>query len=207
MPRKATFTRDEIIMKALTIVRQNGEQALSARSLAAALHTSSSPIFTLFSGMDEVMKEVRIKAHKMFADYVADVNSYTPAFKEFGLRFVRFAHQERNLFNYLFISQGTRLDVVEPKAMECLRDICSDYGLTPEQGNTLFRNIWTFSCGLAMISNQGNEPLPEEAIGELLSFQFVSSVSFIKSGRPLPIITPHLRSENEKTTLEMDFNK
>jgi len=62
MPRKALFTKEEIIKKSFEIIRQHGPQALTARSLAATLGSSPRPIFTIFNTMDEIRAEVRYKA-------------------------------------------------------------------------------------------------------------------------------------------------
>lgn len=86
------------MQKAFEIVRANGIEALSARSLARALGSSSRPIFTLFKSMEDVHSEVREKALQVFNSYVADVSDYLPAFKEYGRRLVTFANSEVQLF-------------------------------------------------------------------------------------------------------------
>ena len=55
MPRKALFTKEEIVEKALDLVRRKGLDALTARELGAALGSSSRPIFTLYNNMEEVI--------------------------------------------------------------------------------------------------------------------------------------------------------
>ena len=54
MPPKAKFTREEVISAALEIVRANGEEALTARSLGEKLGSSARPVFTLFDSMEEI---------------------------------------------------------------------------------------------------------------------------------------------------------
>ena len=58
MPPKAKFTKEEIINAAFEITRRDGFDALTARSLAAELGSSPRPIFTVFSGMEEVQSAV-----------------------------------------------------------------------------------------------------------------------------------------------------
>lgn len=204
MPRQALFTKEEIVAKALQIVRENGVEALSARSLGAALGSSSRPIFTVFRNMEEVEAEVRAAARKMFADYVDDVTDYVPAFKEFGLRMIRFARQEQQLFRYLFLHRSAPSEGVPQKAKECLESICADYGISREQSVRLFRQMWIFTCGLALMNNKEKEVYTERLVSDLISMQFVSTLNFIRSGKQLPDITPHLRREGEKTTVDFD---
>ena len=59
MPPKPKFTKEEIVAAAVEIVRQEGEDALTARSLGNKLGASARPIFTVFNSMDEVKESVR----------------------------------------------------------------------------------------------------------------------------------------------------
>lgn len=55
MPPKPKYTRAEIVSAALSVVSEAGVDALTAKSLAKALHTSTTPIFTVFTSMQEVI--------------------------------------------------------------------------------------------------------------------------------------------------------
>ena len=66
MPPKAKFTRDIIIQAGLSIVRENGIEALTARALGAKLGSSARPIFTVFQSMDEVQAEVKESAKSIY---------------------------------------------------------------------------------------------------------------------------------------------
>ena len=59
MPPKPKFTREEIVEKALELVAQGGEEALTARDLGQRLGSSARPIFTVFKNMEELQGEVR----------------------------------------------------------------------------------------------------------------------------------------------------
>ena len=200
MPRKALFTKEEIVEKALDLVRRKGFEALTARELGTALGCSSRPIFTVFNSMEEVASAVKQAAQQLFSDYVADVNNYTPAFKEFGLRLVRFAHEEQTLFNLLvFHKDADVANEIHPKALECLDFIRSDYSITKEQAYRLFGQLWAFVCGLALLSSKDATLYSDEVVSDMISLQFASTLSFIKSGKNLVSPTPHLRAENETT--------
>ena len=200
MPRKALFTKEEIVEKALDLVRRKGFEALTARELGTALGCSSRPIFTVFNSMEEVASAVKQAAQQLFSDYVADVNNYTPAFKEFGLRLVRFAHEEQNLFDFLAFHRDANVaNKIHPKALECLEFICSDYGITKEQSHRLFIQLWAFVCGLALLSSNDAKLYSDEVVSEMISLQFASTLSFLKSGKKLVSPTPQLRAENETT--------
>lgn len=201
MPRTAQFTKEDIASKALDIIREKGPDALSARTLGSALGCSSRPVFTVFKNMEEVNCFTRELAGRRFADYVSDVTDYIPAFKEFGMRLFRFAREEQNLFRYLFLHKDAANDGIHPKAQECLREICRNYGISDDQSALLFRQMWTFACGLALLSSKEADAYPEELVSEMISLQFASTLKFIQSGQKLVVITPHRRSEGESMTI------
>ena len=68
MPPKPKFTKEQIINPALRLVSENGVGSLTARELGNALGSSARPIFTVFSGMDEVRSAVIDAAEKKFAE-------------------------------------------------------------------------------------------------------------------------------------------
>ena len=68
MPRKLMFTRGEIIDAALSITRQKGFGAVSARALGERLGTSSRPVFSLFENMEEVQQTVLQAADEVYQD-------------------------------------------------------------------------------------------------------------------------------------------
>ena len=63
MPPKAKFDKDEIMKTALSIVENDGMDALTARTLGQRLGSSARPIFTVFKNMDEVACETIKKAY------------------------------------------------------------------------------------------------------------------------------------------------
>ena len=58
MPPRVKITKEDIIKTALELVRVGGEGAINARSIAGALGSSTQPIFSNFSSMEELEKEI-----------------------------------------------------------------------------------------------------------------------------------------------------
>lgn len=199
MPRSAFFTKGRIAEAGLEIVRRDGAEALTARSLGKELGCSVSPIFTVFDNMEEIRTGVRKAAMDLFDAYVEDVTCYVPAFKEFGMRLIRFAKNEQNLFRMLFLDKDSSEKTRPEKARECLAEIERGYGLSHEQTNVLFRQIWPLACGLAVLGIQNPDDYNEDTVSEILSCCFTSMMHFLKSGKEVVNITPHLRCQDENT--------
>lgn len=105
MPPKPKYTKEEIVAAAYELTRKKGIDAVVAREVGKRLNTSSSPIFTIWSSMEELKKEVRELAKEKYRQYMADIFDYSPSFKEFGMRCVGFAAEEPNLFRLLFLTK------------------------------------------------------------------------------------------------------
>lgn len=193
MPRQPRFSREDIVSAGLRIVRTDGFEAVSARALGKELGTSSSPMFTMFKDMAEVMDAIRTAAEKTFVARMKDVADYFPAFKEFGLRFVAFAKEDPNLFQMLFLGKGARPMIVENIARECLGSAGQGYGLTSEQAGMLFRQMWPVACGIAALCVMHPGDFPEEEVSKTLSYHFSGIMSIIKSGKEVEDVRPQLK--------------
>lgn len=55
--------------------------------------------------MEELLGEVRKTAQIQFMNYVADSVKYVPAFKEFGMRLIRFSREEPELYSEETVSE------------------------------------------------------------------------------------------------------
>ncbi len=201
MPRSAFFSKETIAAAGLEIVRRQGVTALTARALSKQLGCSLSPIFTVFKDMDEIRIAVQQTAAAVFSDYVKDVLDYQPAFKEYGMRLIRFAKQEQNIFQFFLERGNSLLDNAPATALNCLDEIKGTYQLKDEQVLILYRQLWAFTCGIAVLATQSPDDYPEEMISEMISTQFISTLTFLKSGRPVVNIIPHLKVEGENTAI------
>ena len=199
MPRQPQFSREDIVAAGLRIVRRGGFEAVSARALGKELGTSSSPMFTMFKDMNEVMGEIRAAAEKAFVDRMEGVTDYFPAFKEFGLRLVAFAKEDSYIFQMLFLGKDSRTEIAESIARKCLEPVGQGYGLSKEQAELLFRQMWPVACGIAALCVKHPEDFPEESVSKTLSYHFSGIMSMIKSGKEIEDIRPkkHLPEEEK----------
>ena len=197
MPRNALLTKEAVTAAGLAIVRREGQNALTARALSRELGCSLSPIFTVFKDMDEIQVSVKKAAEDFFADFMKDVNEFEPAFKEFGLRLVRFAKQDGNLFDMLFLSRGGRSDIAGQIAQRSLMDIQQNYDLNDSQASMIFKQMWPVATGIASLCVHRPMAFSEEETGQILSNHFSGMMWLIKSGQQVINIVPKRRSPDE----------
>lgn len=176
MPPKPKYTKEEIIQAAFELTREKGIDAVVAREVGRRLNTSSSPIFTVWSSMEQLKGEVLQLAKERYQQYMADIFDYTPAFKEYGMRCVSFAAQEPNLYRLLFLSRReehspyTRFKEDFGSIFTSLvEEIQKNFGLSRQDAEELLNQMIIFANGIAafVITDPGS--FSREAVSRHLS--------------------------------------
>lgn len=105
MPPKAKISREEIVLGAIELIRCGNGNNFNARSLAKFLNCSTQPIFSNFSSISELNEEVLVRVYKLYLDFIkAEVESEKyPKYKAYGMAYVRFAKEQKELFKLLFM--------------------------------------------------------------------------------------------------------
>ena len=176
MPPKAKFTREEIVDAAFEIVRREGYDALTARSLGAKLKSSPRPVFTVFKSMDEVQAEVERKGRRLYECYEdADMGGGN-AFKGSGMGYIRFAMDEPKLFQLFFMKEMNevpdpqqvlkRLDGYYEKIVSAVE---REYGFERKTAERVYLHMWLYSHGIAVAIATRICTFTEEQISEMLT--------------------------------------
>lgn len=190
MPPKPKYTREEIITAALDVVSRRGIRALTAKSLGNALHTSATPIFTVFNSMQEVQDEVRIAAMKRFEAYAHRPETGLPVFKQVGMQMIAFAKEEPQLYRLIFMSADSNVTPFDDHyaylggvADECLHAIQTDYALSAEDADALFEHVWVHTYGIGALCATGMCSFSDEQISRMLTQDFTAMMLLIRSGK------------------------
>ena len=159
MPRKTVIYKEDIINAAFELAREKGHEALNARALAERLGCSTQPIFSNFSSMDELSGQVLIKCLESYKSYVAaefERQQGFPPYKTYGMAYIRFAKEQKNLFKLLFMRDktGEQTGVEDSTFFEVLPLIMKSMGLSEELAALFHLEMWTFVHGIgAMIAS------------------------------------------------------
>ena len=153
MPRNFLYTRDEIIQAALSLTREQGIGALTARALGHRLGTTAKPIFSQFASMEEVQCAVRQEARRTYETYLrTDMQAgHYPPYKASGMAYIQFAKDERNIFNLLFMRDRTneKEDVQNASFEEIVSILMANYGLPHEEAQLFHLEMWSVVHGIA----------------------------------------------------------
>lgn len=153
MPRAQQYTREQIVESAFAIVREDGEDALSARSLAARLGCSVRPIFSRFAGMEEVQHAVWRRANETYNAFVADAmeRGTDRPYLSSGLAYVDFARREPQLFAMLFMRPRTDEEMrqAERDVEPIVAIVARQLGVTEARALEFHTQLWVYVHGLA----------------------------------------------------------
>lgn len=212
MPPKPKFTKEDIVEAAFEIVRMHGTEALTARELGKSLGTSSSPIFTVFSDMEELRAAVMELAWSRFHEHMAVADAYDPAYKMRGIQWINFARSEPRLFATMFMQRSDSADDFD-RTMQAMpfgnesdiAIIMHDYHATREQAEHLFRQVWIYTYGMCTLCATGMCVFSDEEISKQLSEIFSGMVYVIKTESAQLMRSPAKRDSAEGEDIRQHF--
>lgn len=172
MPPKAKFTKERIAQAALQIVREQGMPALSARAISKALHCSVQPIFSCFANMEELQSQALHDACTFHRQYLeaAMAKSEYPAYKASGMAYIRFAKEEKHLFELLFMRpNGDQGDGLAQETAAVVDLLMRATGLSRSVAERFHSEMWIFVHGIAVLTATGYFDLEEARTSEMLT--------------------------------------
>lgn len=172
MPPKVKITKEDIITAAIQLVRANGASALNARGIAAFLNCSTQPVFSNFASMVDLEQETINTAYQMYLDFIkneAESGKY-PKYKAFGMAYIRFAKEERELFKLLFMRDRTGEDLSPSTDFEAsVQMIMEGCSVPRETAALMHMEIWSCVHGFAVMIATSFLPLDTGSVSDMIS--------------------------------------
>jgi AcrR family transcriptional regulator len=186
-PKAITFNSGAVLAAALEVVRKDGWDALTARSVAGCLGASVAPVYSAFGSMESLLRETLVRIRALLQDYTS--RSYTELpFLNIGAGIVSFARDEPYFFQALFQKRHGSQDIVEDVNTAILSWMKGNaqLGLLNDAARErLYDSIGFFTMGLAAAVaagrlpdvSQGNIVRLLKNMGNALMFAEISGVS------------------------------
>lgn len=171
MPPKPKITREQILEGALALVREKGSDELTAKALAKKLSCSTQPIFWHFSNMEELKGELFREALRIFGECLRRKEEDLPPYMTIGMNYISFAEEERELFRLLFMSDFGCIDVFGARIeMQYILNVLEESEhIVGEKAQTIYRDMWLFSHGIAAMIAAGAAKFSKEEVRSMLS--------------------------------------
>ena len=163
MPKKPTTTKEAMIEGAFRLIREKGHESLTARNLAAFIGCSTQPVMYQFPSLDTLRELLYRKADAFHSEYILSGGDLLGI----GLRYIRFAEEEPQLFRFLFQSghfSGSSLEelIRSPETADILAEVSKEEGLTTEAAAAFFEPLVAVVHGYAsLIANNAMKYDPE----------------------------------------------
>ena len=172
MPPKVKVSKEEIINTAISLIRKSGASAVNARSIAAELGCSTQPIFSNFATMEDLQNAVIIKAYGLYTEFLqreAESGKY-PVYKSYGMAYIRFASEEKELFKLLFMCDRTGKSFIPTADFDAsVEMIMSANKITKEKAELMHLEMWVSVHGIATILATSFLSLEWELISNILT--------------------------------------
>ena len=191
MPAAKKVSKDKIIDAAIGVLRDGGFSAINARSVARRLGCSTQPIYLSFQSMEELKAALTERAIEMHIRRVRDSlrahEGNDSRYSSYGMGFVRFAAEEKQLFRWLYL-EGEQLgpyqnDVLLP---EVIGVIVEEFGYSEEVARRFHQDMIYFSYGLAILANTDHLRLSETELREAFRREFRALTALYGKPTKLP---------------------
>ena len=186
MPPKTKRGRKEIIEAALEEVRENGFLKLNVRAVARRLECSTMPIFSVFSGMEELKKAVVDEMVALYESYIEKGLLEEKPFKGVGRAYIRFAKEEPKFFEALFMSEKgaiKELPAIDPTLVRVIAVAEGSSGLQGKRAEKIHQEMWIFVHGVATMYATNSFVWEESAVDEMLTDVFLGLKERLSGGR------------------------
>ena len=191
MAPKNKFTRKEMVAAAVRVVQKRGAAALTAKSLAEELGTSTQPVFTCFGTMEALKAEVYVAAERLFDEYLTKGLKEKISFLGFGSQYIRFARKEPELYRLLFLMRPDDVGSGAFAAMRHMQELVRPslveiYHISAQEADRYFRDLWLVVHSLATLIVTGDCSYSDREIGQILTG---FSISVFKAIKEIPGFT------------------
>lgn len=189
MPPKQRFTPQDVIQAAFQVVRKQGWEGFSARTIANELNSSTRPIYDYFNSMENIEAEVVKKILAYFVEFLSRERTGDKWLDQ-ALGYVLFAAEEKHLFRSIndekhtpFQKQFARHHWVE--LGETLSKDKRFKKISAESKHKIRAARWIMIHGLAYLISNGwfKTPMTEDAIlSKEIGFTLVEFLEKVNHG-------------------------
>ena len=166
MPPKQRITREMILERSFTMFCQEGMAAVNARSVAKALNCSTQPIFSYFSGMDDLKNALDQKAHDVFEQTLSEEAKAGDTFESRFNAYVRFATEQPRLFAHMFLREDDQTFGNEVVREPLVSAEAEEKGLDAEKAKQVCVELMLYVHGMAAMQATGRTAFTRQQIEE-----------------------------------------
>ena len=163
MPPKVKIPKKMVADASFEVVRANGHENLNARTISEYLGCSTQPVLYTFKTVDEIREAAYEMADRYHTEYISPKETDADPMLALGLNYVRFGHEEKNLFRFLFQTDkfggkdiGTLMS--DPGLSGIMEVMAVGLKVNTEQARDMFLAFFCVAHGMAsLLANNSME--------------------------------------------------
>lgn len=169
MARTVRIAKETLVSAGVALVRENGIDALNARSLATRAGCSIQPVFRNFGSMENLRAEVLRGLDAVYNTFISQYIDKADYLFTISLAHIALAQHEKNLFHAMFLTKlfGTRTveEILQSSwNRETIDCTARQYALTLPEAEAVYRDVRFYAFGIALGVYAGSVTLePGEA--------------------------------------------
>lgn len=194
MPASRKVTTEAVLQAAEEVLREKGFSAVNARNVAEKLGCSTQPIYLCFENMDQLRQALTrraVEAHtqrvRSFLQAPQDPDHPYSRYSDYGMGFVQFARQEKQLFRWLYLEGGQmepyQNDILLPEVLRAMED---EFGYPEDVARRFHQDMIYYSYGLAILANTDHLHLTESELREAFRREFRALIAIHGKPAKLP---------------------
>ena len=177
MPPKVRITKQMVADASFEVIRRSGHENLNARTISEYLGCSTQPVLYSFKTVDEIREAAYEIADKYHTAFIMPKETDEAPMLSLGLNYVRFGHEEKNLFRFLFQTDkfgGKDIGALmsDPDLSGILDVMAAGLNTDKEQAKEMFLTFFCVAHGMASLLANNSMEYDEEQCREMLSNVF-----------------------------------
>lgn len=170
MEKKSKVEREHILDAALSLMRQEGFEKLTARNIAEYLNASTQPIYKEFENMSDLKDNLFKHIKDSLGNSIFKLDQTDTDLQTVCTNYINFANNEGTLFAALYRGEDVKVTAVHDYINESLHEVIKRTEgfeeTTRADREVLFDIVWPAVHGLAILISQDRYSFTEEAIQE-----------------------------------------
>ena len=177
MPPKVRITREMVVDASVEIIRQRGHENLNARTIAEYLKCSTQPVLYNYRTVDEIREAAYEAADAYHTAFIMPSQTDQDPMLALGMNYVRFGHEEKNLFRFLFqTDKFGGMDVAalmgDPALAGIIGVMAEGLGCGEREAREMFLTFFCIAHGMASLMANNSMEYDAELCGKMLENVF-----------------------------------
>ena len=158
---KQIFSKEDILNAGLSIVRDEGYEAVTMRRVAEAAGSSVQPLYSMFGDREAFMESL----YRYAVGWVRDYNSEHSdvgcnVFSSVGIAHIRIAQNYPGVFSFVYMSPYVKADnmtelLILAEQPSVVSEMMAMWGISDDQAKALYSDLAIYTHGLATLIMAG----------------------------------------------------